>query len=319
MKILFKLHLVFAFASVFSVNTSQNTFAAHSKNQIDFSDSYSESISLARCTNQFFGKSYKDDAFVFNRPNLNLITRKIDGKVYKVYRKRHGLEHGVRQGFLAVDIIDAFNETSKRNPLSFKNDKSKDFANWISQKLKNDPYFTQKVQFVANFQRTGRESEASGQTHPQLYTSYLLADANNFLGIAQKYVGTGKLFKDAYELQVYKEALLPPNLGQIDDTQNRDLLYLRTILRASHMFDLRRAPLVDVNIIEDVLLKDLFGEKDLIKKLWKRTGEYLKASGDRDVVSRKMNFSNRFFLLSNNPDKLVRVLWNARKKSAVKF
>lgn len=287
------------------------------------------SATTAHHVNRHFRNEYKDDRLVFKvKPgqSKNIIKREINGKLYQVNRKRHGLPHGMRQGFLAVDIATAL----KGMPFDhFSSQKGKDFRDWIVNKVDHDPLFLQKLEMTAAFQRTGRESEAGFDDYPELYKNYERSDARNFETYAKKFIGRNSLFKNEFEMSVYKESLLhkTANEGKVNVKKNEDLQYLRDLLQITHMLDLRRVPSFSPAMIQDVVFSILFGkpvgsayrEKNFVQNLWIRTGEYLAATGDRDSALNKSNFSDRFFVLSNQPGRLAQALHSARKGSSVVF
>lgn len=272
---------------------------------------------VANYANTYFKQKYQHD------PNDK--TRKIiQRKSFTVNRPNHGLAHGMRQGFLASDIIFGMRRLAySKFPIT---NETKNFINWINNKINTDKFFTKKVQFVASFQRTGRGSEISVTQNPNLYNQYKQNDANNFDHFANiKYhIGPGKLFKDLSELQLYKEVLYPE--GKISQNQKQDWRYLSKIINASHQLDLRRMCSFDPKTIQDSIQQILFGtakigisEQNFLSNLWNRSGEYLNATGDRDVIRKKTYYSDRFYTQAHNVKSMVSALHLARKYSTVKF
>lgn len=283
-------------------------------------DKWSAKLSLE--VNKHFKNEYEDDKNIFkHKKNINIIHREIDKKKYTVNRKRHGLAHGVKQGFLAVDIVKALQSSYKKSTSYFNIKRGNDLMKWVNTKLKQDPFFIQKVELVSVFQRTGRESEASSTDYPELYKKYKQADASNFAKFAKQYVGYNNLFKNNSELKIYIKALKG---GSFNDESNKDLFYLQRLCGAAHMFDLRRVPTFDKDEIYRELSGILFNslkitpkETNFIDKLWSRAGEYNEATGDRDLVTKRGRFRDRFFILSNDPKQLSEVLHTARKNSKI--
>ncbi len=304
---------------------------------------YDWSASLAIAINSYFKNPYKHDPRIkvgksFRILSSNVISRKINGKWYVVYRKRHGLLHGARQGFLAVDIIEGLHTMYMNNPSDFTAPSARALAKWVVKQYKQDPLFKQKVEAAAAFQRTGRESEASSSSNPKLYNSYERTDARNFAKFAQKYTRKNALFGGLEEIQLYKEAILwsTADEGIIDENKNEDLKYLRKIIHASHILDLRRLPDFDAKRIKSTVAEQLFGKEvraeesweikpeasdvlKLIDKLWDRAGEYLEGTGDRDVVTQRTTFGDKFFILSQTPTLLTETLHTIRETSPISF
>jgi len=286
---------------------------------------------VAKTVNQYFKKPYRDKD--------HKLKMKINGKQYVVNRPNHALAHGVRQGLLASDIAHSLATIAKTKSIKLQSTEGGDILSWASKNIKNDPYFLQKIEFASAFQRTGRQSEVSSSVDLKLYSSYERADAKNFDICAQKYIGKGSLFKDSNEAQVYKEAILwsTANEGKIDPSINKDLYFLRKIFHAAHGLDLRRMTTFDLNRMKASVVEELFGsntidknnwtiktqflqsEGEFVNRLWKRSGEYLAATGDRDIELMKTKYSNKYCELAYDYKKMSKVLQQARKKSTVKF
>lgn len=286
---------------------------------------------ISKMVNYHFSKPYKD------KPAHT--TKNIGGKDYTVNRPNHALAHGLRQGLLAADIVEALNTISTSHSIQFASSEANEFMKWVSDKVKSDPYFIQKVEFASAFQRTGRQSEASSSKNLALYNSYERADAKNFDYYAKKHmIGQGSLFKDNAEAQVYKEAILwsTANEGKIDVSTNKDLYFLRKILHAAHSLDLRRMTKFDLKRMKCSVVGELFGlnlvdqaawtinpafkgEEEFVNRLWRRSGEYLLATGDKEIESNKKYYSDQFYTLAHDHKKMSDVLQNAKQSSAVKF
>jgi hypothetical protein len=285
--------------------------------QSSYANDPSWSNELADYSNTYFKKPYQ------HAPHDN-INKIIQGKKYTVNRPNHSLAHGMRQGFLASDILFGLKcLASSKTPIT---NEAKNFIHWINSKTTIDLLFGKKLQFLATFQRTGRGSEISGSQNPILYKKYKQRDASNFVYFAnhKQHVGKGKLFKDTSELQLYKEALFPE--GKILQTQQTDLSYLSKLINASHQLDLRRMNSFNPQTIQSTIQKILFGsaqigtaEKTFLQNLWHRSGEYLNATGDRDVMKKKSYYSDRFYTQAHDPKSMVKALHMARKNSNIKF
>jgi len=231
------------------------------------------------------------------------ITRMINGEFYSVERANHGLAHGLRQGALAKDVFTLLLD----HPIS----DSSGIVNWARRKMQSDPHWIQKIEMAASFQRSGRQSECSSTSHPDLYKKYEMQDAIYFRDHAQ----SSSLFSSDAERRIFEEAILWSNRGTLDENENEDLKYLRRILHAAHTLDLRRMLSFDPKRIQKDAMDQLFGgdlplEVESFKQLlWDRSGKYLHATGDRDVVTGRY-YQNQFFVLNRNPEKLVRTICN---------
>lgn len=232
-------------------------------------------------------------------------SRKINGVWYRVERFNHGLAHSLRQGALAKDIIDAL--------ASMKID-DHPFLNWVRSQ-RNQKNFMAKVEMAASFQRSGRKSDIAGSLNPSLYKEYELQDMHNF----EKAAVASKLFTNQNEIDIFKEAILWSNRGILDENTHLDLKYLRCILHAAHTLDLRRILAFDEKRIKKDALEQLFDEKTiskdevqkLINDLWSRSGQYLAATGDRDLTTRRW-LTDTFFIQSKYPQKMVDAIHRVR-------
>ena len=98
---------------------------------------------------------------------------------------------------------------------------------------------------------------------------------------------------------------------------------MQRVFHASHTFDLKRIIGFNSKKIKEDGIEQLFGITStspsysevykIGKILWNRSGEYLKATGDRDLVSRR-DLSDEFFLQSADPSKLVDAIYQVRRK-----
>lgn len=250
--------------------------------------------------------------------------RIIKGSSYTVERYNHGLAHGLRQGALAKDIVRLLAKMKKEGHV-FGHPQSNDLLNWVQEKMKgaNPNNFIKKIEIAAAFQRSGRQNECSSATDLAKYKKYEMQDTLNFRASASK----SKLFtKDtAIPLQVFEEAILWSNKGTLDEATNRDLKYIRRILHAAHTFDLRRITAFDADRIQQDALNQLFGStvnipiqggyQRITQGLWKRSGDYLYATGDRDATHNNNKLHDKFFLQSNKPSKMVKAIHRVAKKA----
>ena len=232
--------------------------------------------------------------------------RSIHGVEYIVERANHGLAHGLRQGALAKDIFDLL--------LHYPISDSSGIIGWAHRKNREDPQWIHKIEIVACFQRSGRQSECSSASNLELYKKYEMQDTINFRNETQ-YLS---LFSDTCEQRIFEEAILWSNLGTLDENKLEDLKYLRRILHAAHTLDLRRMCGFDGKRIQQDAIDQLFGgavpleETSLKYILWNRSGDYLQATGDRDLVS-KRNYQDRFFIQTKNPTAMVEAICEIRQ------
>lgn len=238
--------------------------------------------------------------------------RLIKGTLFVVPRYNHGLAHSLRQGALAKDIF--------KNLIIMKKEYQKldlpeleEIATWALQKDQN---FIFKMELASSFQRSGRQSECSSSGNIERYKRYERQDALNFRIAA---LSSG-LFNNIEEIQIFEEAILWSNKGVLDENMISDLKFLRRILHCAHTFDLRRIPSFNsLRICRDGM-EQLLG-KSIIKtphcylleeKLWKKSGEYLKATGDRDILERS-SLSDCFFYQTAHPMTLVDAIYKVNE------
>ena len=303
------------FLAILVLNVISSPLSAHNTPQF--------SIMVAHSVAPYFLKFYADD------PKA-VMSRIIRGKKYTVFRFIHGLPHGLRQGFLALDIVEAFEYVRRTKDKDFfKTISAKEFSVWIDYKISTDPLFKDKVQFWASFQRTGRQSEANSTSNPEQYVRYIVQEMEIFKKEAAAH--SDQLFKDPQEIKVYAEALLIGDAQQhrtIKDSDNKDIRYLRKLLIASHMLDLRRITTFDEPQVKSNISYALFdtpeilagsGEETFINVLFERSGNYLAATGDKDLVKGKKHYNNRFFILSTDPLALVNRLFEVNKQMPFTF
>jgi hypothetical protein len=224
-------------------------------------------------------------------------TRIINGTVYSVERANHGLAHGLRQGALAKDIFKLL--------ISYPIEDTSGIVEWGIHKQKEDPQWIQKIEMAACFQRSGRQSECSSANNPELYKQYEIDDTINFRNHARH----DPMFTNELERSIFEEAILWSNPGSLDENKNNDLKYLRRILHAAHTLDLRRILSFDGEKIQQEAMTQLFGtlpsNHTIFQRiLWDRSGEYLRATGDRDLVNKRY-FQNRFFIQTSHPPEMV--------------
>jgi hypothetical protein len=298
---------------------------------------------IAEEVNQYFGKPYTD----LGEREKEKVSEVINNQSVTIYRPRHGLAHGMRQAFLAIDIVTVLNKIDAQNtPLS---NEGKALVEWVQRKFKEDPHFIEKIEMLSAFQRTGRKSEATESKSKNLFFGYLVADAVNFKKFAEKHKGT--LFASDTEIKIYYNAFIPtPDSDLFKDAtiRNRitslvnhyklnnqltnaelvDVKQLNKILLASHWYDLKRLPAYQAENKKDAC-NMLFGEKEpkdniimnVCNNLWERSGEYLDATGDKNFNMNqtiRKEYATKFYILSKDPKALVDALTEAREKSNIK-
>lgn len=271
-------------------------------------DRFEWSLFVAKLTNPYFSAPYK------NAPNDFLTCP--EGS-QRVYRPNHSLAHGMRQAYLAVDLITAFKNahfSTQDSPTG------KVLQEWIQQRLKKDPNFLRKVEFANAFQRSGRQSEIGRSENPQLYDQYLLNDQQNFQKAAEEQ--KGKLFDDDEEINLFCEAITQ-KFVDIKKSETSDLMNLSRVLYTADLLDLRRLHTFNKQKIIENISFQLFQsktphpwEKQFIEKLWAPSGGYLAATGDRDMEDlNKRDYDIHLFCeQAHSPDSLVKSLQLARTR-----
>jgi hypothetical protein len=224
----------------------------------------------------YFQRSYKDDDY------LSSISKKIDDKYYKVYRPNHGLAHSIRQGFLVRDILKL---------MIFEN-------NWLQNKINEDSLFSIKLAILSSFQRSGRQSEISSSDNQLLYEQYENDDVNNMIYTMSNIQNP---YFDSKEIKLWASALKWANHNKSYEIQQ-----ISNLINAAHLLDLRRIHGFDATRIKYEIseLLNITTNCNTMNLLWDQSGKYLNVCGDRDLVINKNYWSNRFFILHQNPNKL---------------
>lgn len=220
-----------------------------------------------------------------NRPYRNLdksdheykTTREIDGTPITVYRPNHPLDHGIRQGKIAVDIAKLIHSQGTEIKPEIKT--------YVEAKVASDPLFYRKLEFLAAFQRTGREDESGFENDSDsAYRNYGRTDVEFF---KQASLESG-LFQNDSEIDEYA-------IDLNDAAQNMGRTYpLGAILFAAHSLDLQR--MIPFFTREDIARKvaNTIGGHDTsrhVQILQDRTDSYLKANG----VMGYLKFENKWF------------------------
>jgi len=231
---------------------------------------------------EYFQRPYEDSDY------LSIIIAKINDIYYTVYKPNHGLAHSLRQGFLVRDIIKLL--TSKNL--------------WLINEIEKDNMFPIKVAILSSFQRSGRQSEISSSSDPLLYEKYENDDIKNF---SYKMSSTPNPYFANSEINLWASALKWDCKNELHTIQE-----ISKLIKAAHLLDLRRIPSFDpVRIKYEVSeLLDITPNSDVMDILWNQSGKYLNICGDRDLVINKRDWSDRFFVLHQNPNKLYYSLRN---------
>jgi hypothetical protein len=254
-------------------------------------DTFSDTMKIARAVEPHYNSRYgdgNDKVLALKSANFIILAHFDEiffdstSPVHIVFRPNHGLCHGIRQGLLALRLVDIL--TLNATP------------NSAIHELNNSSNFRFNIQCAASFQRTGRESEIGKSQDPKLYSTYESSSVNDCM----EFLGN----------EEYSEAI-----------RRESNTIIAKIIHCAHLLDLRRIPHFDKNRIKDNFLKKLFGGEetrmrlDIFNELWDYSGRLLKACGDRDSVmcrcgcySNRKLYSIRFVKLSNDTDRLVTVL-----------
>lgn len=295
-------------------------------------------LDVATWVNDFFKKPYAHSS-------QDNSTRLVDGNMIKVSRPNHALAHGMRSGFLAVDIVD---ELAAADPSNFKSTQAGPEIELLRQFLMDDPYFRQKVLMVAAYQRTGRESEidgtedtaSTGTKYKDRYISYLQADYKNFYNRAKQLLKEGQIFTSEEEIMAYAQTLYDDGTPISSPYYRNIKNVVQGIVKAAHMLDLKR--LSNVNPkgnfipagVKASVLINLFGyivdkpiannwktwkvqngydyEEKFVENLWNREEAYLVATGDRPLND--AHYLDKFYLQAQNPELMVEALLDAKEK-----
>lgn len=197
----------------------------------------------------------------------------------RVWRPNHCLHHSACQLFLAGAIVDMIGDPILGGEKS-------------------------RIEMAAAFQRSGRESEGSRESLQEVYDAYELADLRNF-DTASRRLG---IFSD-FQRQVYRESI---RWSTADGETFPHSPVVRDVIQAAHILHLRRMPSFDAERIKREAVEKLENYIDdasgTVERVWDLCGRYLEATGDRDLVRGKRTFSDRFFILSNDPTLLAQTL-----------
>jgi len=229
---------------------------------------------------EYFQRPYDDSN------DLSIITKKINIDYYIVYRPNHGLAHSLRQGFLVRDIIKLLVSENQ----------------WLRNEIEKDNVFHIKVAILSSFQRSGRQSEISSSDNPLLYEKYENNDITNF---SYKMSNTPNPYFTNSDIKLWASAL-----KWNCDNKSYKIQNISKLIKAAHLLDLRRIPGFDpVRIKYEISeLLNITPNSDIMNILWTQSGKYLNICGDRDLVINKNYWSDRFFTIHQDPNKLYHLL-----------
>lgn len=262
------------------------------------------------------------------RSSNTITEREIKRHHYTVNRPNHGFAHGLRQGFLASDIIDLFTHTK---PTSFSTPVGKKMAAWVTKKVQEDHLFKKKVELLASFQRVGRLSDTEdAEGKVRLY--YSNRDEEIFVSTVRALDKDKNPFGSVEEIKIFAKALIiyPHSLTNSSDF-NEDQKNLARIVMASHYLDLRRQISFDKTKVLSNIVNYLFDKLSFVNNenteqqqnfedqmtdiLWQRTADYLEASGESwiDDPSDRQSYADRFYLLSNDSRALTQAFLTVKQ------
>lgn len=147
----------------------------------------------------------------------------------------------------------------------------------LSKYYTYDDNFIVKMMIMSSFQRSGRQSEGSSESLGQKYYDYEKKDVEN----AANFMKKSGIFNEE-EIITYSNSIYWNNNN-----------YIAKIIHAAHLFDLRRMVGFDKERIRkqisDILCPYVFDD------IWNKVGKYLSVTGDRDMVTRKNYYSDKFY------------------------
>jgi hypothetical protein len=275
-------------------------------------------------------------------PDKVKVERIIGGKKYVVPRPQHGIAHGLRQGFLVVDIVKILNslDLDDLEPnVDLPESTWQGAIEFIQAFMKDKPeLFIKHIQAAASFIKSGRVDELN--QGPE-YVRGVQRDATNYYKFAFSHKDDTKIYTDM--MRFFAAALAygwgsEPNkeLLQLDNTikdlgSNQYIPYIGDILVAAHRFDLGRLPSVEYifsNKTSACALMFNAQEEDYSRyplmqnvcdNLWERAREYLIATGDKHYADdgQWMSYGNKFFIQAQDPHTIIDALEEARANSKI--
>ena len=114
---------------------------------------------------------------------------------------------------------------------------------------------------------------------------------------------------DTKEIKLWASSLKWDNYNKSYEIQQ-----ISKLIKAAHLLDLRRIPGFDATRIKYEIseILNITPNCNIMNLLWNQSGKYLNVCGDRDLVINKNYWSNRFFILHQNPTKLYYSLRNVK-------
>lgn len=261
----------------------------------------------------------------FNVPSFgaHTVKRTINGVAYKVERYNHALAHGLRQGALAKDLFDYLATLPKDESTKAIHG----LLDWVEEKKALGSLFLQKLEMTSAFQRTGRQSEASGTANPELYKVYEDRSIRFFQKAAVESVDFGFTTEEIRSLTKGIKWVNYPSPEP--DYESREKLpnderYFKAILHAAHILDLRRIPQFNGEQVKHEFILELLGMQalslpkaltdEMVEILWDRSRQYLEATGDRDLVLKRKSVQDHFFIQTAHPELMVHAVDQVRQR-----
>lgn len=245
--------------------------------------------------NLYFSKHYSKEYSLENRT----VSAVIDGKTYTSTRPNHGLSHGARSGYLAVDAVMLIRRHLGKTQI----------GKFVQRKIYEDPKFVEKIQHYAILNRAGRigeklDADENGTISRNISNFYKDPLTNKLFSSQEKIAYSRALYSIASARNGKKlpefiehslknaspeEKQLIRSLDLSKKLLTSEEKYIGAIAYLGHFNDHRRMKFWSrsISYSEQMELLNYVGiDKDsansLIKTLWTRSGHYLKATGAGD-------------------------------------
>ncbi|HXF90432.1 MAG TPA: SidE phosphodiesterase domain-containing protein [Candidatus Nitrosotenuis sp.] len=271
-------------------------------------------------------------------PDKIKVERTIEGKKYVVPRPQHGIAHGLRQGFLVVDIINILNSINLKDLKPNSDLPASAWSNieFVQDMMRADSEgFLKNVQAAASFLKSGRVDESDGKAGE--YQRGIQRDATNYYKFALQHediisLNERRMFAAAlsygWGLSPNKELLkLDEALREYDEFS----LLMGNITVGAHRFDLGRLPPLDYVLPNKKTGgahifngdENAYHKYPLIRiicdNLWERAREYLIATGDKHYEDMGwVGYDDKFFIQAQDPHTIIDALEAARANSKIK-
>lgn len=289
---------------------------------------YEVTLKVMQLVRGFYTMPYSDGVVFkgMKLPSLGVtrLKRTINGIDYVVERYNHGLAHGLRQAALVKDLFDYLTTL----PRDESTRELHGFLNWVAEKKDLGLPFLQKLEMASAFQRTGRQSETSGTAHPGLYKEYEDKSIRYFQEAA---INDESFGFTRSEIKSFKNGIKWVNYPSPEpDFVSREQLdpddrYIKALLHAAHLLDLRRIPQFDGERVKEEFILELFGRQAgsltggvktaMVNALWDRSRQYLEATGDRDLVLKRKSVKDHFFIQTAHPELMVHAIDQVRQRA----